>query len=236
MTQLTAVITGASYGIGYAIATKLFAAGYNIAITARTQSKLSDAKTQLQAFNLDGKILALAADMSKTEDRKEFASQILDLLGTPNVLVNNAGTFIPGQIQDEAEGSFELMMETNVYSAYHLTRLLLPKMIDKRSGHIFNISSVAGIMAYSNGGSYSISKYAMNGFSKVLRSELIPHNIKVTTVMPGATLTNSWAGTDLPDDRFMTANDVADMVYASLCLSSSACVEEIILRPILGDI
>src|SRR5690349_20420076 len=96
--------------------------------------------------------------------------------------------------------------------------------------------SIASFKAYANGGSYAISKFAMLGFSKGLREELTPFNIRVTAVMPGATKTASWEGTDLPDSRFMKVEDVADSVYAAYALSKRSVVEEIVIRPQLGDI
>ena len=109
-------------------------------------------------------------------------------------------------------------------------------MIEKKSGHIFNMSSIAGLKAYPNGGSYSISKFALRGFSINLRDELKRYNIKVTTVFPGAAYTDSWAASGLERKRFMEASDIAKIVYAASQLSAQACVEEIILRPQWGDI
>ena len=130
----------------------------------------------------------------------------------------------------------EKQIETNLYSAYHLTRKLLPKMMAAANGHIFNICSVASLQAYSNGGAYSISKFALAGFSKNLRQEMLAHNIKVTAVYPGAVLTNSWGNFDNSKNRIMEANDIADMVFAASQLSIGACVEEIVLRPQQGDL
>jgi len=112
----------------------------------------------------------------------------------------------------------------------------LPQMIHNRSGHIFNICSIASIMAYANGGSYSISKFAMLGFNKVLREEMKPHGIRVTAVLPGATLTPSWDGADLPASRLMKPEDVADAVMGAYLLSKNSVVEEILIRPQEGDI
>jgi short-subunit dehydrogenase len=109
-------------------------------------------------------------------------------------------------------------------------------MVARKQGHIFNMCSVASIRAYSNGGSYAISKFALLGFSKCLREELKGKGIRVTAVMPGATRTASWDGVNLPDERFMKIEDVAESVYAAFSLSSRSVVEEIIIRPQLGDI
>jgi short-subunit dehydrogenase len=152
------------------------------------------------------------------------------------VLINNAGQFIPGSVHDEPEGVLERLMAVNLYSAYHLTRKLLPSMMKRKKGHIFNICSVASLRAYPDGGAYSITKYAMAGFSTNLREEMKTHHIKVTTVYPGAAFTDSWAGSGVDPDRIMTAADVAEMVYTASRLSPQATVEEILLRPQAGDL
>ena len=130
----------------------------------------------------------------------------------------------------EEDGTLETMINTNLYSAYHLTRALLPSMMNKGSGHIFNMCSVASLFAYPNGGSYSISKFALLGFSKVLREELKTSGVKVTSILPGATWSNSWSGVDLPESRLMQAKDIAIAVWQALQMSPSAVVEEILMQ------
>ena len=130
----------------------------------------------------------------------------------------------------------EAQLNANLLSAYHLTRDLLPSMMKAKQGHIFNICSIASLQAYPHGGSYSISKYALLGFSKNLRLELKDKGIKVTAVCPGATYTNSWKGSGVPEDRIMEADDIAKMIYAATQLSPQAVVEDIVLRPQLGDL
>jgi NADP-dependent 3-hydroxy acid dehydrogenase YdfG len=151
-------------------------------------------------------------------------------------LINNAGSFTGANVHDEEEGALEEMIEINLYGAYHLTRAIVPEMKKKKSGHIFNMSSIAALKAYPGGGSYSISKFALHGFSINLREELKTFNIKVTTVFPGATYTDSWAASGIDEKRFMKPEDVAKMIYAASQLSPQACVEEIIMRPQSGDI
>jgi short-subunit dehydrogenase len=143
--------------------------------------------------------------------------------------------FLPGNILDEADGTLEQTMNVNLYSAYWVTKILLPKIVAQQSGHIFNMASIAGLQAYPNGGAYSISKFALLGFSKNLRRELMPHGIKVTAVIPGAVYTDSWAPFVAPE-RIMETEDIAKMIYAASRLSPQAVVEEIIMRPQLGDL
>ena len=114
--------------------------------------------------------------------------------------------------------------------------MLLPKMLEKKSGHIFNLCSVASIQAYPNGGSYSISKFALLGLSKALREELMVHRIKVTALIAGATYTDSWSQSNLPESRFMKSEDIAQTVWDLYHLSENTVIEEILLRPMLGDI
>ena len=128
------------------------------------------------------------------------------------------------------------MIAANLYSAYYVTRALLPSMMKKKAGHIFNMCSIASLQAYSNGGSYSISKYALMGFSKNLREELKPYNIKVTTVYPGAVYTSSWEGSGIEPSRILEVYDIAEMIYAASLLSPQACVEDIVIRPQQGDL
>jgi short-subunit dehydrogenase len=130
----------------------------------------------------------------------------------------------------------ESMIDGNLYSAYHLTRALIPTLLKSPTPHIFNMCSIASKIAYPNGGSYSISKFALLGFTKVLREELKDKGVKVTAILPGATWSNSWAGADLPHERIMEANDIAIAVWSAIQMSPSAVVEEIILRPQLGDL
>ena len=233
---MNAIITGASKGIGKAIATLLIQNGCNLAICARNEQDLMDTKNELQAINTEACILAIACDMSLKADVQKFASKILETYENIDILVNNTGRFLPGDISNEAEGVLETLIETNLYSAYHLTRALLPNMMQHKKGHIFNISSVAALKAYPQGGSYSISKYALEGFSKNLREEMKPYNIKVTTVNPGATMSDSWKDSGIDEHRIMKAEDIASMIWSVYNLSPQAVVEEIVLRPQLGDL
>jgi short-subunit dehydrogenase len=229
------IITGASRGLGYAIAEIFAENGNNLLLTSLNEGRLNQGVEELQTKYKGIMVKAKPFDLGKKEQAMAFGEWCLKN-GSPDVLVNNAGSFAGSNVHNEEDGALEEMIETNLYSAYHLTRVIVPAMIEKKSGHIFNMSSIAGLKAYPNGGSYSISKFAMRGFSINLRDELKPYNIKVTTVFPGAAYTDSWAMSGLERKRFMEASDIAKMVYAASQLSPQACVEEIILRPQLGDI
>ncbi len=228
------VITGASKGIGKALSIKFAAEGFDLALCSRTLSDLEKLKSEIEHRGIEIKIFA--CDVSKKEEVKKFSEYVLSNWNSVDLLINNAGTFEPGQVYNEAEGTLERLVETNLYSAYYMSRNFIPGMVDQKSGHIFNMCSVASIQAYPNGGSYSISKYAMLGLSKALREELKEFNIRVTSLIPGATYTDSWAKSGLPEARFMKAEDIAKVVCDIYHLSENTVVEEILLRPLAGDI
>ena len=230
------VITGATKGIGLAIAHAFAKEGFHLAVCSRNESDLAELKTKFQAAYPAINVLTHKTDMSKKDQVNAFAAFVKSHWTTLDVLVNNAGVFLPGEIHKEEDGTLESQIETNLYSAYYLTRALLPMMLPQQKGHIFNMCSIASFMAYPNGGSYSISKFAMLGFSKVLRAEMQDKGIKVSSIMPGATWSNSWAGVDLPEDRLMQANDIAIAVMSAWKMSPSAVVEDIVIRPQLGDL
>jgi short-subunit dehydrogenase len=231
---MNVVITGASRGIGFAIAEEFAKNGHHLCITSHNPVKLYKAMEFLQT-HYGHEIHAKAFDLSVKENAVKFGNWCLNY-GTPDIVINNAGVFKEGSIAEGNEGSMEELMNTNFYSALYLTKTLLPSMIEKKSGHIFNICSIASLDAYPNGGLYGISKFALYGFSKNLREELKPHSIKVTSVLPGAIMTDSWKGFDNKEKRIMEAGDIARMVYAASQLSIAACVEDIVLRPQLGDL
>jgi short-subunit dehydrogenase len=229
------VVTGGTKGIGRAIIDKFASQGHDICTCARNKVELDQTSEEVtRKFKV--RVHTHVADLSKMEGIKSFIG-FLNGVGKPvDVLVNNAGLFVSGEITNEAEGTLETLMSVNLYSAYHITRAIVPSMKARKHGHVFNLCSIASFMAYPNGGSYTITKFALLGFSKVLREEMKDHGVRVTAVMPGATKTASWEGTDLPDARFMKPEDVADAVFGAWSLSPQSVVEEIIVRPQLGDI
>ncbi len=233
---MNVVITGASRGLGKAMSEKFAANGNDLFITSKNEMRLYKILEELQTKFPNITMRAKAFDLAKKDEAIAFANWVLHFGVSPDILINNAGTFLPGSVYNEEAGVLEKMIETNLYGAYHVTRTLLPQMMKQKSGHVFNVCSIASLKAYANGGAYSISKFALAGFSKNLREEMKPYGIKVTAVFPGAAYTDSWAETGIDPKRFMEANDIADMVFAASRLSPQACVEDIILRPQLGDL
>ena len=232
---MNVVITGASRGIGQSIAEGFAKKGAHLFLCARNMTKTMTWQQELMKKYAIS-ISSFDADLSNPTEVKAFAQHVLNATDQIDILINNTGTYEPGSTYNEAEGQLEKMLNVNLFSAYHLTRALIGSMIKKKSGHIFNICSIASLNAYPNGGSYSISKWALAGFSKNLREEMKPHHIKVTAVYPGATLTSSWDGMNIDPKRILEANDITKMMIAASELSIQACVEDIVIRPQLGDL
>ncbi|KAA9039558.1 SDR family oxidoreductase [Ginsengibacter hankyongi] len=230
------VITGGSKGIGKALAAKYADNGNNVFICARNEKDLADAAFEINKKNKNELVKYMVADISLKSSADKFAGWLQETNVVPDILINNAGQFIPGSIYNELEGLLEKMIAANLYSAYYITRALLPPMMKRKSGHLFNMCSIASLSAYHNGGSYSISKYALMGFSKNLREELKPYDIKVTAVYPGAVYTSSWADSGVDPKRIMEIGDITEMIYAASMLSPQACVEDIVIRPLQGDL
>lgn len=230
----TAVITGITQGIGRAIAEKFLREGFYVIGCARSVEDLAAMEAE---WNISGKVLQThVVDVADPFRVKAFAAAILDSGKITEILVNNAGIYAPGTLADEPEGQLEKMLAVNLYSAYHLTRALLPAMKAEGRGHIFNLCSIASLQAYPNGGAYSISKYALLGFSDNLREELKPTGIRVTAICPGAVWSRSWEGSGVDSGRLIQASDIAEMVWSAYNLSSAACPERIVIRPQGGDL
>lgn len=229
------IVTGGTKGIGRAIIEQFAQNGFDIITCSRNLKELEQLKEEIEK-RYRNVVLIRQSDLSLKGEVNDFVKYIISKKSHIEVLINNTGVFLPGEISSEPDGQLETMINTNLYSAYYLTRGILPMMKHDKNGHIFNICSIASIMPYANGGSYSISKYAMMGMTKVLREEMKPLGIRVTAVLPGATLTASWEGVELPESRFMKPEDVAVAVFGAYSLSKNSVVEEIIIRPQEGDI
>ena len=233
--QKSILITGSTKGIGNAIASKFAANQYNLILIARSDKDLQDQKKNLlEQFDID--ILCISADMSEKKQVQKIVNQLREHNITPDIIVNNIGIYQPSTIFDEDDILMEKMMNINYYSGYYLTKTLLPSMLERNSGHIFSICSVANINPVKQAFAYTISKYAVYGFIKTLRESLIETEIKTTAIIPGSTLTASWDGTTVESERFIMADDIAETILMAANLSKGACLEEIIIRPQHGQI
>lgn len=227
---MNAIITGATRGIGKAIALNLAEHGYNLAVCSRNEQELESFAEELKYTG--ARIFTFKADCSIKDEVYAFCKGVTEQMGHADVLVNNAGTFLPGNLLDEADDVLDLQLDLNLKAAYYLSKFFGKMMREQASGHIFNICSVASRAAVENAGSYSVTKSALLSLNDVLRQELSKYNVKVTAILPGSTLTSSWEGTKIPAERFVQPEDIASTIYTVLNLSKGVNVDEIVLKPV----
>jgi 3-oxoacyl-[acyl-carrier protein] reductase len=232
---MNAIITGATKGIGRAIAEKLAKEGFDLAICSRNNDDLKTTVEELSsAYGI--KVHTLQTDCGNKKEILKFADLALNKFDKIHILVNNAALYNESTIMQEENGNLEQMIETNLYGPYYLSKKIAEQMIQQQYGHIFNISSIAGIGPYPQASSYSVSKFALMGLNKNLREELRKYNIKVTAIIPGSTLTDSWKNVSVPESWFVSPHDIASALYNAFTMTGGACVDEITIRPTLGMI
>lgn len=230
------IITGGTKGIGKTIATTLAAEGHHIAVCARKKEELNQFLEEMQNEFPKQRFLAIPCNLAHKEQIAHFYNLVIEAWGKIDALVNNAGIFEIGTPSEEAEGSLEKMMTINFMGAYHLTRQVLQNMKQNESGIIINICSIAAKNLITEAASYSLSKMALYGFTKMLREELKPTGIKVTAILPGSTWSTSWKGSEHLKPKMIQPKDIADTIVAITKLSQSATVEEIVITPQGGQV
>jgi len=230
-----ALITAATKGIGRATAIAFARQGINLAICARTPEDLAAFKMELSGINPAIKIFTSVTDCSIKQQVLQFAAGAEKALGFISIIVNNAGVYEYASILDDKEGTFEKHVNTNLMPAYELYRFFGKTMIAARKGHIFNICSVASLNPLAEAGMYSVTKYALFGLTKVMRLEMQPHGVKVTAIIPGSTLTDSWKGMTVNKDEMVLPEDIASAIVNIHSMSAGANVDEIVIKPITGQ-
>lgn len=233
---MNAIVTGATKGMGRAIVMELAANNYNITFCARDENQVQAFLDELRKGYPHLLFFGMRADMEDSSDVSGFAEFAARNFGQADVLINNAGLYIPSELMNEDERCLLRQMQVNVFAPHFLSKFFAAKMIELGRGHIINICSIASLEPVTRAGSYSISKTALLGLTKALREELRPAGVKVTAVLPGSTLTDSWSGTDLPSDWFILSQDIAKSIINCLQMSSGTNIDEIIIRPLYGKV
>lgn len=228
---MNAIVTGATKGIGKAIATKLAENGYNLSICSRNQQDLSKLKDDLSYTGVT--IHGLASDCASKAAVYNFCDFSAGHFNHIDLLVNNAGIFIPSSFLDEADEDYESQLNLNLSCAYYMSKYFGKMMRNQRSGHIVNICSIASKEIMENAGSYSVTKSALLSLNNVLRKELAIHNVKVTAILPGPTFSASWEGTSIPEDKFVQPEVIAESLSQILKMKGVANIDELIVRPII---
>ena len=236
MSHPVVLITGASQGIGAAIA-KVFARevrGVRLALVARNAKNL--AVVARTCVKLGAKTGTFACDVADEAAVAAMAVAVTKRFGAVDVLINNAGAFAMAPFVETKVADFDRMVATNLRSAFLVTQAFLPAMLKRRRGDIFFMSSIAGLGAYPNAAGYCAAKFGVTGLAKVLRAETKNTGVRVCCVHPGATWSPSWSQSGVKPERIMPAEDVARAFLDLYRLGRRTVVEEIVLRPQLGDL
>ncbi|MDB5147302.1 MAG: family NAD(P)-dependent oxidoreductase [Mucilaginibacter sp.] len=230
------LITGSTKGMGRSIAIAFANEGLNVAICSRNEQELLNFKEELELVDAGVKVFAMKADGSKKTELLKFAAAAEAEFGFIDVVVNNLGTFIPSSILDDTEDTLQIQINTNLMPSYELYRYFGKTMANARKGHFFNICSVAAINPVPQAGSYSVTKYALLGLTRVMRLEMQEHGVKVTAVIPGSTLTDSWKDAVVDKDTMVLPEDIASAIISIYRMSTGANVDEIIIKPAPGQL
>jgi NADP-dependent 3-hydroxy acid dehydrogenase YdfG len=236
MNKPVILITGASQGIGAAIAREFAAElpGCRLALVARNEKNLRAVARTCVALGTETEIMK--CDVSDEASVAAMAKVVTKRFGGVDVLINNAGKFTGAPFLRMKAADFDAQIATNLRSVFLVSRAFVPGMVKRGHGDVFNLSSIAGLQAYPNGAAYCAAKFGVTGLSAVMRAELKDQGVRVCCVHPGATWTPSWEKSGFKPERMMPAEDVARALLEVYRLSRRTVVEEIILRPQLGDV
>ncbi|MCC8186435.1 MAG: SDR family oxidoreductase [Bacteroides sp.] len=237
----TALITGATSGFGEAIARRLATECYDLILAGRRQERLEALKTELEA-NGDVKVLTLCFDVRSYEDVEKNLGHLPDEWKKVDVLINNAGLAVGlAPIHEGNVDDWERMIDTNVKGLLYVTRVISPGMVERCSGHIINIGSIAGREVYPNGNVYCATKHAVRALSQAMRLELVPYGIRTTLIAPGAAETEfslvrfkgdgQRADTVYQGFEPLTAQDIADTVSYVLSAPAHVDLQDILIMP-----
>lgn len=231
-----AIITGATKGMGRAIAIAFATEGISLAINSRKADELDAFKAELLKINPAIKVFTAVADGSNKDQLLQFAKDAEQELGAIHIIVNNLGMYEYSRILNDGDGLFQKMFNTNLMPAYELYRFFGKSMIAAGNGHIFNICSVASLNPVVDAGTYSVTKAALLSLSNVMRLEMQEHGVKVTAVIPGSTLTASWDGQAVDKDTMVLPQDIASAIINIYKMSKGANVDQIIIKPAGGQL
>ena len=225
-----ALVTGGNRGIGRAIALRLAALGANLAICGRDESALRSTAEELRSSGV--RAYSLKADVTSAQDISSLIQQSEAALGPISILVNNAGMGLFGPLHEKTEREWDTLMNTNLKSMFLVSRAVIPGMIQRKSGDIVNISSLAGKSTFAGGALYCASKWAVQGLSGCMAEELRAHGIRVSTVCPGSVFTDFSGRGPKDPAKVLTAGDVAHAVAMIAIQGPQSFISEVHLRPV----
>ena len=224
-----AVVTGASRGIGLAIARTLGRMGAKLALCARDPQRLAAAAGEFERARIPS--LAIPADVTQPGDLASLVTKAEESLGPIEILVNNAGIGYFAPLQEASESNWDAVLDTNLKAVFLLSRLVAPGMIRRRSGHIVNIASLAGKNAFAGGAIYCASKWGLLGLTQCMAEDLRAYGIRVSAICPGSVATGFSPHSEKSVEKMLQPEDVAHAVEMILTQAPQSFISEVLLRP-----
>jgi 3-oxoacyl-[acyl-carrier protein] reductase len=224
-----ALVTGASRGIGLAVAKRLASLGAHVCICARDARQLDEAKAEIERAR--GRVIAVAADVSHSGDVAKLIEKAVSALGPVQILVNNAGIGYFAPMHEAPEEKWDAVMDTNLKSVFLVSKAVAPGMIQKRGGHIINIASIAGKSAFAGGGIYCASKWGVLGLTQCMAEDLRPQGIRVSVICPGSVNTDFSPHTGKDVSKMLQPDDIAHAVETLVTQQPQSFISEMVLRP-----
>ncbi|MDX1740678.1 MAG: SDR family oxidoreductase [Rhodothermales bacterium] len=235
MSKPVVLVTGASQGIGAVVAESFARETHaRVALLARSEARLEEVADRCQRLGGDAGVFP--CDVADPAAVARASADVQNAFGLPDVIVNNAGQFVPGSVTETTSDEFRQQVEVNLNSAFYVTQEFLAGMMERGSGDLFFMASVASIKAYPGGVAYCAAKHGLLGLARAVREETKGTGVRSTAIILGATLTPSWDGVEMAADRFIPPEDVAETILSIYRRTGRTNVEEILIRPRDGDI
>jgi len=224
-----ALVTGANRGIGFAIARRLGGMGARVSICGRDRAKLDESTAALRADGIE--VISAVADITHEDQILQLVQNTQKELGPIDILVNNAGMGLFGPFHEFDEADWDRVMDTNLKSVFLVSRAVVPEMIRRQTGHIINISSLAGKNTFANGAIYCASKWGLMGLSGSMAEDLRGYGIRVSTICPGSVATEFGGQSKKNPEKSLQPDDVAHAVAALVTQSAGSFISEVHIRP-----
>ena len=229
MAGKVALITGASRGIGFAIARRLGQMGARVSICSRDQARLEQAASVLRDEGIE--TLAVPTDVSRADQISSLVQKTQQEFGLVDILVNNAGMGLFGLFHEFNETDWDTVLDTNLKSAFLLSRAVVPEMIRRQTGYIINISSLAGKNTFTKGAIYCASKWGLMGLTGCMAEELREYGVRVSAICPGSVATDFSGQSIKNPTKALQPEDIAHAVAALVTQSAGSFISEVHIRP-----
>jgi short-subunit dehydrogenase len=232
---MKAIVTGASRGLGKAIAVFLAEKGFDLHLIASNADLLNELKTQLESDHSIS-VTIYTCDFSEAKNSEALGLKFSKEVKEIDIVINNAGAFEFGTLEESSIGQVQKMLNINLLGAFNISRSFIPLFKEQGRGHVFNVGSIVTTHPRNDISAYTISKYALKGLTETLRDELKDHNVKVTELVLGSINTSSWDDvTDVPKQDFIQPQEIVDAIWMCYSQTAASNIETLTIRPLNRD-